>query len=74
MQSDKVRVEYISTHYNHTKQLGHLRLSNTTRLTIASKLQQGITSQRILDDIRDTQHVTHIIREQLLSRKDITNI
>ena len=55
-------------------QLGHLRIDTSTRTMIVSKLQQGITSQRILDDIRNPQQLDKISREHLVSRKDITNI
>ncbi len=68
-----VTVHYNSTHYNHETQLGHVRITDTTRLTIAAKLKQGITPQYILDDKRDNTE-THIVRKHLVNRKDINNI
>ena len=74
IQTRAVRVRYNSTPFNHDTHLGHLRISNATRTMIASKLQQGITTQRILDDIRDPEQGKQIGREHLVSRKDINNI
>ena len=72
-ESNVVTVEYNSTHYNHSTNLAHLRITDRSRQTIASKLRQGITPQRILDDIRD-QHESRITRTHLVTKKDITNI
>ena len=74
IKTNNVTVEYNSTHYNHATQLGHLHIDKTTRMMIASKLNQGVTSQRILDDIRDTQDNTNMSRKRLVCRKDISNI
>ena len=74
MATNMVTVRYNSTHYNHNTQLGHLRITSTTRKMIATKLQQGVTIQRILDDIRDHDEGTLITREHLINRKDVTNI
>ena len=40
---------------DHKTQLGHLRIPQATRRVIASKLKSGITAQRIIDDIRDSE-------------------
>jgi hypothetical protein len=74
MKTKTVQVRYNATHYNHDTQLGHLRIPNTTRMMIASKLRQGVTTQRILDDIRDPEQRNGINREHLVNRKDIRNI
>ena len=68
-----ITVHYNSTHYNHETQLGHVRITDTTRMTIAAKLKEGKTPQRILDNIRDNTE-THIVRKHLVNRKDINNI
>ena len=47
-----VRVCY--SHYGHSKHLGHLKLSNEDRNHIAGKIAQGVTFERILDDIRNS--------------------
>ena len=73
IKSNKVTVQYTSTHYNHEIQLGHLRINDSTRTMIADKLKKGITVERIIDDIRDIKD-SAIDREHLVSRKDIQNI
>ena len=72
LKAKSILVYYTSTHHNHQTHLGHLRMTNATRMKIASKLQQGITIERILDDIRD--NLVEIIREHIVSRKDIHNV
>ena len=74
METNHIIVYYNSTHYNHKAQLGHLRIPNTTRKLIASKLRSGVTTQRIIDDIRDTTQSRQLNREHLVCRKDISNI
>ena len=69
-ETDEVSVTYTCTHYNHTHKLGHLHIAATTRDIIASKLQNGVTSERIIDDIRNTSDSTDLHREHLISRKD----
>ena len=54
------------THYGHEIQLGHLKISNTEKILIASKRKAGITKERILQDIREsigkyTYSYVHII-------------
>ena len=72
LKAKSILVYYTSTHHSHQTQLGHLRMTNATRMKIASKLQQGITIERILDDIRD--NLVQITREHIVSRKDIHNV
>ena len=71
--SGHVDVQYCSTHHNHDTRLGHLRLPEEDRLQIAAKIQQGVTMNRILDDIRDSI-TTEVAREHLVTRQDIHNI
>ena len=61
------------THYGHTASLGHLRLKEKDRLAVAGKLAQGVTFQRILDDVRDSVNGS-FERMHLMTRKDIHNI
>ena len=49
-----VSVKFNSTHTNHNIQLAHLTLPKDVCLEIASKLQQGVKIDQILDSIRDT--------------------
>ena len=69
----EVTVHYCSTHYKHEISMGHLRIQEATRLNIAAQLQEGVTRQRIMDNIRDS--VTFgITREHLVTKQDIYNI
>ena len=43
------------THHGHSKQLEHTRISKWKREQIATSLQQGVSKQRILNDIRKKQ-------------------
>ena len=74
IKTNAVKAEFTSSHYSHDTQLGHLRMTNVTRLMIASKLKKGITNQRIIDDIRHCSENSQTNREHLISHKDINNI
>ena len=41
------------THYGHSKNIGYTWISQKKRNEIASKLQQGVSKEKILDDIRN---------------------
>ena len=69
----EVTVWYCATHNSHSINLGHLRIPSDTRMRITSKLHQGVSVERILDDIRDNID-TNISREHLVTRQDIRNI
>ena len=68
-----ITAHYCSTHSNHSISLGHLRLSAITKEEIALKLIEGVTAERILDDIRDSVTGT-VTRELLVNKQDIHNI
>ena len=53
--------------------MGHLRMQDTTRLKIAAQLQQGVSMERIMDDIRENTG-SGIKREHLITKQDIHNI
>ena len=59
--------------FNHDIRLAHLRMSTATRLKIAAKVQQGVSLERILDDVRDNIH-SEVTREHLVVRQDVHNI
>ena len=69
----EVVVHYCSTHHNHEVRMGHLRIQGVTRMKIAAQLQQGVSMQRIMDDVRDNTS-SGITREHLLTKQDIHNI
>ena len=50
LKSDSVNVNYSSTHYNHKKLLGHLRISSNINSVVAEELKQGISSTHIIED------------------------
>ena len=67
-----IEVSICTTHYGHQISLGHIRLSKEYRYSIAAKVSQGVTFQRILDDIRDD--AGKLSRLHLTTRQDIHNI
>ena len=72
---NKLEVEYCSTHHNHEREIAHLTLPQHVKLLIATKVQQGVAVERILDDIRDSiVYGDTPTRMHLTSKKDIYNI
>ena len=71
--SGELHVEFCNYHV-HPIKLGHLQLSDSTRLMIASKLKEGVTIEKILDDVRNQTDVTSLNRQHLITRQDIRNI
>lgn len=47
-----VGVQYCSTYHNHEVSLGHIRLPHESQMKIAAQLQQGMTIEKIKDNIR----------------------
>ena len=74
LQTQMISVQYCSTHSNHHLELCHLPVPKTTKQLIAMKLQEGVSIERILDDIRDNLLSNKIGRNQLVTRQDIMNI
>lgn len=73
MDTEEVTVTYISTHWNHQKQLAHLPVPTSVKLKIASKLQQGVTVQSVLDWIRDGEG-DKLGPQHLISSQEVRNI
>ena len=55
------------THYGHSIQLGHVPLPTSTRMEVAAKIMQGVSTDHILDTIRDNMgdkvnriHLLHV--------------
>ena len=69
LDSGEMIVRYCSTHHNHIVTMGHLRMQESTRLKIAAQLQQGVSIQRIMDDVRENT-AGGITREHLLTKRD----
>ena len=66
-------VQYCSTHHNHETSLGHIRIANETRMKIAAQLQQGVTIERIMDNIRENT-LEGITRDHLVTKQDVHNV
>ena len=69
----KVHVEACHTHHGHAMELQHIWLSKQGRQEIATKIQQGVSADKILDDIRQSMPDT-LHRHHILDKKDISNI
>ncbi|XP_049798806.1 uncharacterized protein LOC126232686 [Schistocerca nitens] len=67
-------VIYYRTHFGHDQNIAFLHLSGSDRESIAGKIAEGVTFQRILDDVRDSVHSSGVERLHLLTRHDLHNI
>ena len=71
--SKKGNVEYNFSHIGRDTRLGHLRISDELRSTIAAKLAKNIPANAVPDEIRDK--LTGVLcRDHLTTRQDINNI
>ena len=73
----KILAEICHTHHGHKKEVQHTWLSKGRRKEIAACLQQGVSRDRILNDIREdaTKHSDlEFKRHHLVDKKDIGNI
>lgn len=69
----RVNVQACHTHHGHAIELQHIWLSKHGRQQIASKIQQGVPADKILDDIRQSMPES-LHRHHILEKKDIHNI
>ena len=69
--SHEVKAEYCDSH-THPIQLGHLPIPEEIRMSIAQKLREGVTIDKIFDDIRDNVG-SSIKRQHLITKQDLTN-
>ncbi len=75
MNDGKIQVNICYTHYGHEKELQHKWLSKEKRQQIAALLQQGVSRDRILTDIRENaMQQNELTRYHLTARKDLSNI
>ena len=72
----KISAEVCHTHYGHDKQLQHTWLPKAKRQQIAALLQQGVTREKILEDIRESamNEADEFKRYHLTGKKDLSNI
>ena len=68
------KVSYCYTHCGHKKELAHLCLPDSFRTKIAAQLQAGVSSEKIVDEIRDVSLSDGIKRQHLIVKQDIRNI
>ncbi|VEN39545.1 unnamed protein product [Callosobruchus maculatus] len=62
-------------HVGHTCSLAHINLTKTERKHIAGKISEGVSFEKILDEIRDSiTDKTSLGRINLLDRQDLRNI
>ena len=52
LKTDKTIAEYCEVHNSHDIKLCHLPVPNDIKLSIATKLENGVSEDRILDDVR----------------------
>ena len=67
-----VSVEFCTQH-QHPLEIGHLRLPQDVRDVVASKLNEGVSVEKILDPVGDNVSA-NVGRTELLNRQDIQNI
>ena len=72
----KIEVNICYTHYGHEKELQHIWLPKSKRQQVAALLQQGVSRDRILSDIREEaiQESDEFTRYHLTAKKDLDNI
>ena len=73
IENGKLYVEACHSHYGHRLQLQHVLLSKRQHRTIAAKIQQGISREKILADIRG-DIISLQSKLHLIDKKDISNI
>ena len=65
--------EIYRNHYGHESEFGHIWLTASTRQRIAAKLQQGISKEKNIDDIRESVGLEFQM-EHLVDKRDLFNI
>ena len=70
----RITAEFVETHYDNNLELQHVPIPDDKKEEIAAKLQQGISNERIIDDIRNICNDEGIKRHHLLEKKDLQNI
>jgi hypothetical protein len=65
-----VTVDYCTYHYNHETRTAFLKIPHEVRLAIAKKLEDGVGTERILDDIYDSVKTPNQ-REIYINHQDI---
>lgn len=71
--SGLLHVEACLDHLGHDQRLGHLRIPEDLRVSLATQLAHGVDMDAILDRIRDTIDDA-LDRSHIVQRKDLNNI
>ena len=71
-QTGKYCAKYTKTHYGHETEVCHIRLDESVRLSLASKLETGLPGDVILNQIRADPNSSII--QHLTNKKDLYNI
>ena len=61
------------TYYGHFKNIGYTWISQKKRNKIAAKLQQGVSKEKILDDVRNNVG-TEFLCDHIIDKQDVINI
>ena len=72
-ENNLIQVRVCHTHYGHSKSLGHLNLTTKDRQQIAGKLAQGVSFDKILNNIRESVD-TKLSHIHLATWRDILNV
>ena len=70
--SGGVEVDYCLDHVGHKVEHQHLKMSEQMRDSIATKLAQGLTVEKIMSGIRES--FTELDRDTMVDKQDIYNI
>ena len=60
------------THYGHSKNIGYTWISQKKPNETATKLQQGVSKEKILDDIRNNVGA-EFLRDHIIDKQDVVN-
>ncbi|KAB0805351.1 hypothetical protein PPYR_02321 [Photinus pyralis] len=69
-----VHMKYLKTHYGHTFELQHIRIPESSKTAVASKLSLGVSVPKIINSVRDSIDENALQRVDLITKKDISNI
>ena len=72
--NEKIVVDMCYTDYGHEKEIQHIWLSSEKRRQIAAQINEGVSVDRILEDIREETLEEDIKRHQIVVKKDLDNI
>lgn len=70
LDSGRVHVRHWKTHFGHEHELGHITLSKVDKAEFAGKLMQGVPTDKLLDNVRETVK-SDLKREHLMNKKDL---